>query len=164
MIPFRGGWAVVLTLLLALTLSVTHFPFHTPWWFTLLRPEWVLLAVFYWGIERPDRVPMIFVWILGLVLDVLQGSPFGINGLCLAAVAFVAWSFYERIRMYSRLQQAIVLFFLALGLGCVKSVAATLVQGSPMSVTLVVPAIITMLMWPLVAELIQRCTRRLAWE
>ena len=164
MIPFRGGWAVVLTLLLALTFSVTHFPFPTPWWFALLRPEWVLLAVFYWGIERPDGVPMIFVWLVGLVLDVLQGSPLGINGLCLAAVVFVAWSFYERVRMYSRLQQAIMLFFLALGLECVKSVAAVLVQGTPISVTLVVPAIVTMLMWPLVAELIQRCTRRLAWE
>jgi len=162
-IPFRGGWAVVLTLLLALTLSVTQVPFHTPWWFALLRPEWVLLAVFYWGVERPDRVPMIFVWLLGLVLDVLQGGPLGINGLCLAAVVSVAWSFYERIRMYSRIQQAVVLFFLALGLEGVKSIAAALVQGTPISVTLVVPAVITMLMWPLVAELIQRCTRRLAW-
>ena len=163
MIPFRGGWAVVLTLLLALTFSVTYFPFHTPWWFTLLRPEWVLIAVFYWSIERPDRVPMIFVWLLGLVLDVLQGSPLGINGLCLAAVVFVALSYYERIRMYSRLQQAVVLLFLALGLGCVKSIAATLVQGTQISVTLVVPAIVTMLVWPLVAELIQRCTQRVAW-
>ena len=163
MIPFRGGWAVILTLLVGLTLSVMHLPFHTPWWFALMRPEWVLVAVFYWGIERPERVPMIFVWLLGLVLDVLQGIPLGINGLCLAAVVFVAWSFYERIRMYSRLQQAIVLFFLALGLECVKSVAAALVQGTPMSVTLVVPAIVTTLIWPLVAEFIQRCTRRLAW-
>ncbi len=163
MIPFRGGWAVVLTLLLALTLSATQLPFQAPWWFALLRPEWVLLAVFYWGIERPDRVPMIFVWLLGLVLDVLQGSPLGINGLCLAAVVFVAWSFYERIRMFSRLQQAIVLFFLALGLECVKSITAVLVQGTQVSVTLVVPAIVAMVMWPLVAELIQRCTRRLAW-
>ena len=164
MIPFRGGWAVVLTLLVALTLSVTQLPFQTPWWFALLRPEWVLLAVFYWGIERPDRVPMIFVWLLGLVLDVLQGSSLGINGLCLAAVVFVAWSFYERIRMFSRLQQAMVLFFLALGLECVKNIAAALVQGTQISVTLVVPAVVAMVMWPLVAELIQRCTRRLAWE
>ena len=163
MIPFRGGWAVILTLLLAVTLAAVQLPFHTPRWFALLRPEWVLLAVFYWGVERPDRVPMIFVWLLGLVLDVLQSGPLGVNGLCLAAVVFVAWSFYERLRMFSRPQQAIVLLFLAVGLECVKSVAAALVQETPISVTLVVPAVITMLMWPLVAELIQRCTRRLTW-
>ena len=164
MIPFRGGWVVILTLLLAVTLSAMQFPFHTPRWFVLLRPEWVLLAVFYWGVERPDRVPMIFVWLLGLVLDVLQGGLLGVNGLCLAVVVFVAWSFYERLRMYSRLQQAIVVFFLALGLECVKSIAAALLQEAPISVTLIVPAAITMLMWPLVAELIQRCTHRIAWR
>ena len=148
-----------MTLLLALPLSVTHFPFDTPWWFALLRPEWVLLFVFFWGIERPDRVPMVFVWFLGLLLDVLQGSPLGINGLCLAAVAFVAWSFYERIRMYSRLQQMVLVFFLALGLETAKGVAGAMAQDVPMSVTLVVPAVVTMLMWPPVAALLQRCAR-----
>ena len=163
MIPFRGGWVVILTLLIAVTLCATQLPFHTPRWFVLLRPEWVLLAVFYWGVERPDRVPMVFVWLLGLVLDVLQGSPLGVNGLCLAAIVFIAWSFYERLRMYSRLQQAIVIFFLALGLECVKNIAAALVQDTPISVTLVVPAVVTMLVWPPVAELIRRCTQRVAW-
>ena len=164
MIPFRGGWVVILTLLLAVTLAVMQFPFHTPRWFAVLRPDWVLLAVFYWGVERPDRVPMIFVWLLGLVLDVLQGGPLGVNGLCLAVIVFIAWSFYERLRMYSRLQQAIVVFFLALGLECVKSIAAALLQETPISVTLIVPAVMTMLMWPLVRELIQRSTQRIVWR
>lgn len=163
MIRFRGGWVVILTLLVAITLSAMQLPFPTPHWFVLLRPEWVLLAVFYWGVERPDRVPMVFVWLLGLVLDVLQGSPLGVNGLCLAAIVFIAWSFYERLRMHSRLQQAIVVFLLALGLECVKNIAAVLVQDAPISVTLVVPAVVTMLVWPLVAELIRRCTQRVAW-
>ena len=163
MIPFSGGWAVILTLLIAVTLAVMQLPFPAPGWVALLRPEWVLLAVFYWGVERPERVPMVFVWLLGLVLDVLQGSPLGINGLCLAAVVLVAWSFYERLRMYSRMQQAVVLFFLALGLECVKGMAAALVQDEPISVTLVIPAVITMLMWPVVAELIKYLTRRLPW-
>lgn len=163
MIPFRGGWVVILTLLIAITLSAMQLPFATPRWFVLLRPEWVLLAVFYWAVERPDRVPMVFVWLMGLVLDVLQGSPLGVNGLCLAAIVFIAWSFYERLRMYSRLQQAIMVFFLALGLECVKNIAAVLVQDASISVTLVVPAVVTMLVWPLVAELIRRCTQRVAW-
>lgn len=163
MIPFRGGWVVILTLLIAITLSAMQLPFPTPRWFVLLRPEWVLIAVFYWGVERPERVPMVFVWLLGLVLDVLQGSPLGVNGLGLAAIVFIAWSSYERLRMYSRLQQAIVVFFLALGLECIKNVAAALVQDAPISVTLVVPAVVTMLVWPLVAELIRRCTQRVAW-
>ena len=161
--PFRGGWAVILTLLISLPLSVMHIPFQTPWWFVLLRPEWVLLGVFYWGVERPDRVPMFLVWLVGLVLDVLQGAPLGVNGLCLAVIVFVAWLFYERLRMYSRLQQAIVVFFLALGLECIKGIAGLLVQDTPMSVTLIVPAVMTMLVWPPVAELIRRCTRRISW-
>ena len=161
--PFRGGWVVLLTLLVSLPLSVMHIPFQTPRWFVLLRPEWILLAVFYWGVERPDRVPMLLVWFIGLVLDVLQGTPLGVNGLCLAAVVFVASLFHERLRMYSRLQQAVVVFFLALGLECSKGVAGLLVQETPMSVTLIVPAVITMLVWPLVAESIRRCTRRVGW-
>ena len=163
MIALRGGWVVILTLLVALTLSATQLPFHTPGWVVLLRPEWVLLAVFYWGVEHPDRVPMVFVWLLGVVLDVLQGDPLGVNGLCLAVVVFVACSLYERLRMYSRMQQAITVFLLALGLECVKSLASALVQDTPISITLIVPAVITMLVWLPVAELIKRLTQRVAW-
>ena len=164
MTPFRGGWVVILTLLIAITLSAMQLPFPVPHWFVLLRPEWVLLTVFYWAVERPDRVPMVFVWLLGLVLDVLHGSPLGVNGLGLATIVCIAWSFRERLRMYSRLQQAIVVFFLALTLQCLEHVVAAWVQDASISITLVVPAVVTMLVWPFVAELIQRCTRRIAWR
>jgi rod shape-determining protein MreD len=42
-----------------------------------IAPPLALLAVFYWGIYRPELLPPLAVAILGLVLDILSGAPLG---------------------------------------------------------------------------------------
>ena len=65
--PLQGGWVILLTLIVAMVFSVTHLPAWVPNWLGWLRPEWVVLVLFYWVIERPDRVGMILVWVLGSI-------------------------------------------------------------------------------------------------
>jgi rod shape-determining protein MreD len=153
----QGGWVILMTLVFAMVLSVVHLPMWMPDWLGWLRPEWIVLVLFFWVIEHPDRIGMVLAWVLGLFLDVLLSEPLGINGLCLAVITFVAWSFYERLQMYSVIQQAGVVFLLALALELTKVV---LLQDTVLTVKLILPAATTSMVWPLVAVMLRRLSHQ----
>ena len=46
-------------------------------------PFLVLAAVFYWAIFRPDLLPSITVFLVGMLYDVLSGGPLGLGALLL---------------------------------------------------------------------------------
>jgi rod shape-determining protein MreD len=47
----------------------------------LVMPPLGLMAVYYWAIHRPDLLPAVAVFILGLLEDILSGAPTGANTL-----------------------------------------------------------------------------------
>ena len=108
----NGGWLILLTLVIALVLAAAHLPETFPQWLGWLRPMWVTLVIFFWVLELPHRIGLISAWVVGLLVDVLHADPLGLNGLILAGVTYFTWKFYERLRMYSVLQQCTVVFFL----------------------------------------------------
>ena len=110
--PTRGGWLIGLTLLIALILAALHLPENWPQWLGWLRPAWVLLVIFFWVLETPHRIGLISAWMLGALIDVMHADPLGLNGVLLAEVTYFTWSFYERLRMYSVVQQCSVVFML----------------------------------------------------
>ena len=92
--------------------AAAHLPETFPQWLGWLRPMWVTLVIFFWVLELPHRIGLISAWVVGLLVDVLHADPLGLNGLILAGVTYFTWKFYERLRMYSVLQQCTVVFFL----------------------------------------------------
>ncbi len=72
-------FSVVLVLL-----SVT--PMHIPGYATI-APSFLLMAVYYWAIYRPDVMPFVLVFVLGLLQDILTGGPPGLNA-CVLLIAF----------------------------------------------------------------------------
>ncbi len=148
--PTRGGWLILLTLLAGLLLAVVHLPESWPQWLGWLRPAWVALVVFFWVMELPERIGLVSVWLLGLLLDVLYADPLGLNGAVLATITYVGWRFYERLRMYSVLQQGGVIFLLVLGGELLRIVVQDLAFDRGMSWGVVLPALMSFLLWPLV--------------
>lgn len=51
-----------------------------------ITPCLALIAVFYWSIYRPDRLPYTATFLLGLIQDLLSGSPVGLTSLVLLMV------------------------------------------------------------------------------
>jgi rod shape-determining protein MreD len=51
-----------------------------------VTPAMTLMAVFYWSIYRPDLLPAVVVFALGLVQDILLGYPIGLMALTLLAM------------------------------------------------------------------------------
>ncbi len=84
----RGLTPLVLTLALAL-LSVV--PLRIPG-FAPITPALTVMAVYYWGIYRPDLLPLVAVFLIGIVQDTLAGTPLGLSSLVLLVVQAVVVS------------------------------------------------------------------------
>jgi len=64
---------------------ISTVPFYIPG-FGPVTPNFVLIAVFFWAIHRVDLISSVTVFFIGLLLDILVGSPPGINAAVLVLV------------------------------------------------------------------------------
>ncbi|MBL6959067.1 MAG: rod shape-determining protein MreD [Rhodospirillales bacterium] len=64
---------------------IAILPLHVPG-FARVAPLLPLLAVYHWGIFRPELLPVYAVFFIGLLQDVLTGAPVGINAVVLLGV------------------------------------------------------------------------------
>jgi rod shape-determining protein MreD len=51
-----------------------------------IAPSFTVMAVFYWTIYRPDLLPGVAVFAVGLTQDILTGGPLGLTALILLGV------------------------------------------------------------------------------
>jgi len=63
-----------------------------------VTPYFVLMGVFYWGLHRPDLLPAVVVFLVGLIQDALDGEPFGVNAFVLIAVYWLVASQQRHFR------------------------------------------------------------------
>jgi rod shape-determining protein MreD len=75
-----GRMLPVATTLLAALISV--LPVHIPG-YAALTPVFTLMAAYHWTIYRPDLLPPLALFAVGLTEDLLAGSPIGVNALLL---------------------------------------------------------------------------------
>lgn len=69
--PF--GLTMVFTLLTVLPLQVPGLG--------VTGPVWTIMGLYYWALYRPDLMPAVTVFLVGLMLDALSGTPLGGNAL-----------------------------------------------------------------------------------
>lgn len=162
--PFRGGWFIALTLFVALVLTVVHLPEWLPQWLGWGRPHWTVVFVFYWVLHLPHRLGLIWAWVLGLLVDVLLADPLGLNAMILAAVTYITWNLYERLRMYTLLQQCVVVFGLAGLAELVRAIAHVVLSGREVSLGILACAMVSALVWPFANALLQRLQQQFRVE
>ena len=155
--PSKGGWVVALSILLAMLATVVHLPENWPNWLGWLRPNWLLVVLFFWVMELPERIGLIAAWIIGLFTDALLAQPLGLNAFLFASFTYFTWSFFERLRMFSVLQQGGVLFLLVLTVEIVRELVAEFggtAQGISWGVLSI--ALISALVWPVIYLILLR--------
>ena len=155
----RGLWVVLLSLFLALVLSVAALPDSLPAWFAYARPNWVALVVFYWIISLPHRYGVILAWMSGLITDVLLGGLLGQHALAMLIVALIASNLYQRMRMFSIWQQAMIVFIGILVLETIVYLIDLIALGREWRTLYLLSAVVSALTWPWIF-LILRYTRR----
>ena len=153
--PANGRLVIAATLLVALLLSVMPLPLWAQWG----RPALVAMVLIYWVIALPERVGIGVAWLVGLIQDIVEGAQLGQNAIALAIITYMALILYQRMRMYTPLQQAGVIFVL-IGLNqllChwVKTLTGTIAPN----MLFLLPALVSALLWPLLS-LVLRGLRR----
>ena len=122
LLPVRN-WFIMATLLLALFLNLIplgRFPGV---------PDWVAVVLAFWCIHQPLRVGMGAAFVLGLVMDVADGSALGQHALAYVALAFAAGGLSRRILWFPLGQQALQLLPLLLGSQLIMLVIRLIVGG-----------------------------------
>ncbi|MEM7078649.1 MAG: rod shape-determining protein MreD [Pseudomonadota bacterium] len=153
--PAQGGWVIMLSLIVAMILMVLRLPEFMPD-LGLLRPQWLLMVVFFWVVETPHRLGLVVAWLLGLLTDVLLAHPLGLNAFILAGTTWVGWVFYERLRMYSVFQQCAVLFVIVLLAEACELFALSLMGRVGLSWELLTTPAVSMFVWPFLYVLLTR--------
>lgn len=154
--PTQGGWLILTTLVVALLLAVVHLPETWPQWLGWLRPAWVIMVLFFWVMELPHRVGLVSAWLVGLLLDVLYADPLGLNGVVLASVTYLGWRFYERFRMYSIVQQGVVIYAVVLLGEVFRLIVQDMVFERGWSWGALLPAVTSFMIWPFLYLLLSR--------
>ncbi len=151
----HGYWLIVTSFLVAYVLAVLPMP----QWLMWVRPEWVALILIYWAIALPHRVGILTALALGIMLDALEGAVLGQNAFSLVVVAVLCQTLYQRLRVFSVLQQAGTVF-VVIG---INQLVCQWVQnlegiGSP-SLLFLLPAVSSALLWPVVLHVLRRLRR-----
>lgn len=145
-----------LSFLVALILSVYPLPMGMRWW----RPEFVLLVAIYWIFFMPLTVSFLFLCVLGLFQDLLEGVPFGQHSLGLVIVGYICILSYQRVRNFSLWRQSAWIFVL-IGIAQLTDNWVQGMAGRPLSgIQFLYPALTSALLWPLCWSWLDRWTHR----
>lgn len=146
-----------LSLVLALALSIAPLPMD---WFEY-RPEWLGLVVFYWTFRAPAQVGILLAWLFGLLLDVLEATPLGVNAMAMGLIAFLVLTVHQRLRMFPIPQQCAMVFLL-LGINqMLVHFIKQLLGADNAGFGYLWPAVTSAVIWPLVYVLLDNLNRKL---
>jgi rod shape-determining protein MreD len=144
------------TLLLALCLAIVPLPAWGAW----LRPAWVALVLVYWTLALPHHISLGFAWVIGLLMDIIDGTLFGEHALALVIVSFCVIKLHRQVApMPLWLQPFFIGFFILL-----YQLTLFLVQGTTGQVITywqfwVVP-LVSLFYWPWLYIVLQSYRRR----
>jgi len=88
----RNMAPLLLTLLLML-LSLVQTQIEN---FSAVMPMLVLISIYYWAIYRPDLMPLLMIFLLGILQDLIGGGLIGLQAFILIA----AFGFVSRQRRF----------------------------------------------------------------
>lgn len=140
----RGGGIIILSILLALLLTI----FPLPEWARWFHPEWVSMVLIYWCIALPMRVGVGIGWSLGLLLDVMLDSLLGQHALTLALIAFIANKLHQRIRIFPLWQQSLTVLVLLIMQAIINLWIKGISSQAPELWSYLIPTAVSAALWP----------------
>jgi rod shape-determining protein MreD len=152
----NGGGVIFFSFIVALMLTAMPLPEWAINW----RPAWVAMVLIYWCMALPHRVGIGVGWLLGIFLDVLQGTLLGQNAIGLAILAFLTLKSHQRVRMYPLVQQALVICLFVVVYQLLSLWVRGIMGIPPRSWTYWMPAFTSMVLWPWLFIILRDLRRR----
>ena len=97
---------VIITLLVGLMLTMMPLPGIVE----NARPDWLALLVIFWAMQLPRTWSIGSAWMIGIMLDVANGTVLGQHALALCVIAFITVRFHLLIRVFPLSQLSVTIF------------------------------------------------------
>jgi rod shape-determining protein MreD len=150
-------WPVWLLLLAAVAVEIVPLPAGL----APFRPPWATLVLMYWALMWPGRVGIFTAFIIGLCLDVAEGSLLGQNAFVLAGLAYVVLRFHLRMRVFPLWQLTLSVFVLLFMAGFLDLWIDGIAGQATFGPARWGPVASATLLWPLVMGAMDRVRERL---
>lgn len=144
--------AITVTFMVSVVLELIYLPTML----ATLRPEWLVLTVFFWTLRSPGSVGIAVGFIVGLVLDVISGVYLGVNALALSIVSYLAIGMHKRFKLYPLLQQSLVAFAIVIIHLFISNIFVSLLSRGHDPAQLLVQAMVSGFVWPILVVIYDR--------
>ena len=142
---------VILSIIVALMLTIEPMP----QWAVAFRPDWVALTLIYWAMNLPRTWGVGLAWLIGIVLDVMQGTLLAQHALALSFVVYLTVKFHLQLRVFPMSQMAATVFALLAIYRFILFWINGIAGVSAPAVTYWGPVITGAVFWPLVATVLR---------
>ena len=156
MARLHNYWVILATMFVALLLTAMPLPD----WINVWRPAWVAMVVIYWSMALPQRFGIASAWVMGILLDVLQGSLLGQHAIGLSIVAYVTVNLHLQIRQHPLYQQSLFVGLLISIYLCLIIWVNGVIGRPPHSWSFLIPVVTSMLLWPWLFVILRDIRRR----
>lgn len=150
-----GGSIILASFLVGFMLSQMPLPQMVEWF----RPEWVVMILIYWTMALPERVGLGTAAVVGLGLDLIKGSPLGLNVLSLLIISYLTLLLYKRLRMFPLVQQAIMVMVLVGINQLLFNWFHSWLGTRSDSLIFLLPALMSALLWPWIFVILRSLRR-----
>jgi rod shape-determining protein MreD len=99
---------VLVTIIVALMLMIMPLPETVQ----PFRPDWIALTLIFWAMQLPRTWAVGTAWLIGIVLDVAQGTLLGQHALALTVIVFITVRLHLLMRVFPLLQLTVTVFAL----------------------------------------------------
>lgn len=137
----------IVSLYLALVLTLVELPDVV----AFARPALVPMVAFYWALRLPRHFGLLGGWVLGLILDVVMGTPLGQHALALAIGCYVLLKLSDLLEDYPAWQQTFALIPVFTVYEFILFWADGLIGHSVEPLWRWAPVLTSVLLWPFVA-------------
>ncbi|MDJ0759890.1 MAG: rod shape-determining protein MreD [Woeseiaceae bacterium] len=141
-----GTFGMLMSVLAALALTIMPLPAAIE----DFRPDWVMMMLIYWAMVAPQKYSVGTAWLIGIVMDVAQGTMLGQHALTMCLIVFVTIRFHLQMRVFPLTQLTLTVMamlsayqFLLFWINGVAGVTApaTVYWGPVITGTLIWPAL-----------------------
>ena len=149
--PSNGSFTIIITIVIAMILMLLPLPKVLQ----LFRPEFVLMVLMYWAMALPRKVSVGVAWVVGVLMDVMMGGALGVTAFSYALVIFLTARFHLQLRQYPVWQQALIILSLVL----LVHIIAVMVSPQTATWFIWIPAVTSMVIWPMNYALLRNIRR-----
>ena len=151
LLPVKPAF-IVFTLVAALLANLL------PWsgWLLAIKPDFVALITLYWWIQQPRRVGFTAAMLLGLAMDVADGSLFGQHALAYSLLAYAGIVLHRRVLGFTMKDQIFHVIPLLLANDVIVLTVRKLAGADFPGVTYFLGSFAAGALWPLVCYLLKR--------